>query len=195
MYAYENLSLEDMEGELWKQFAEGKVKSFFVSDYGRIKSVVKSNGKAMIKTQKLDHNERPYINITDKKALHVSRLVAQAFIPNPNNLPVVCHNDNEPKNNTVANLRWDTQLGNMRQAWEEGRMSKNLQLVVVMTRKAQMIGQFDSIVEAKEFINSNDTTGFKNSKSFGNYVVMKKDFYNELNYDELLYVCQNVFCP
>jgi hypothetical protein len=36
----------------------------------------------------------------------IHRLVAEAFIPNPNNYPVVDHIDGNPNNNTVQNLRW-----------------------------------------------------------------------------------------
>mgnify|MGYP005714500305 CR=1 FL=1 len=47
-----------------------------------------------------------------RHAIH--RLVAQAFIPNPNNYPVVDHIDRNKTNNDISNLRWITHSGNRR---------------------------------------------------------------------------------
>jgi hypothetical protein len=55
----------------------------------------------------------------DNVSMH--RLVANTFIPNPNNLPVVMHIDNDKLNNHVSNLKWGTQSDNIRQAFDEGR--------------------------------------------------------------------------
>lgn len=38
----------------------------------------------------------------------VSRLMGIAFLPNPENKPFVCHNDNDWTNNVISNLRWGT---------------------------------------------------------------------------------------
>ena len=51
----------------------------------------------------------------------VHRLVAEAFIPNPNNLPVVHHIDENPQNNTVSNLQWCTQKENVHHTIAAGK--------------------------------------------------------------------------
>lgn len=52
---------------------------------------------------------------------YAHRLVAEAYIPNPDNLPVVMHLDNNPKNNKVENLKWGTVLENNLQCIKDGR--------------------------------------------------------------------------
>lgn len=60
-----------------------------------------------------------YIN-GRRKHRYVAVLVAEAFIPNPNNYPEVCHIDGDPNNNHVSNLKWGTHVDNMRDAQRHG---------------------------------------------------------------------------
>lgn len=55
-------------------------------------------------------------NANGKFAHIVPRLVAEAFIPNPNNYPNVLHNNDDRSNNTIGNLRWGTQKMNLADA-------------------------------------------------------------------------------
>lgn len=60
-----------------------------------------------------------YSNGIRKSAL-IHRLVAQKYIPNPDNKPEVNHKDGNKKNNDVSNLEWCTSLENNRHAVETG---------------------------------------------------------------------------
>jgi len=57
-------------------------------------------------------------NVRERFLLH--RLVAQLFIPNPYNHPIVLHLDNNPKNCSVSNLKWGTYSENNAQAIKDG---------------------------------------------------------------------------
>lgn len=92
------------------------------------------NKKGHVMRQALSNVGRPRVplevydengNLAHRDNKSVSRLVAEAFIPNPYNLPVVMHLDNDVLHNHVSNLKWGTQSENIQQAVAEGRMVSN----------------------------------------------------------------------
>ncbi|MBQ0088112.1 MAG: HNH endonuclease [Prevotellaceae bacterium] len=92
-----------MYNEIWKDIPhyEGL---YQVSNYGRIK-----NNRGQFKTQ--HDNGRGYLGVelwknNSSKREYVHRLVALAFLPNPNHFTQVNHKDEDKQNNYVDNLEW-----------------------------------------------------------------------------------------
>lgn len=83
--------------------------NYSISNHGRVKNNKTGN---FIKARPRDERQLGYcVDLRDEDGNHlvyVHRLVAKAFIPNPNNLPFIDHIDHNPKNNMVSNLRWAT---------------------------------------------------------------------------------------
>lgn len=75
-------------------------------------------------------NGRGYYRVTLMKdakphQLSIHRLVALAFIPNPNNLPFINHKDENPSNNNVDNLEWCDAKYNNNYGTVKERLSKS----------------------------------------------------------------------
>lgn len=51
--------------------------------------------------------------INHRRQHYIHRLIAEAFIPNPQNKPLIDHIDTNRTNNSISNLRWCTQTENM----------------------------------------------------------------------------------
>lgn len=89
---------------------------YHVSDIGRVRC---ADGK--IQASCLNSNGYAVVSLSrPRRSCRVHRLVAQAFIPNPNDLPQVNHLDGVKTNNTLANLEWTTATGNRKHAWDMG---------------------------------------------------------------------------
>ena len=148
-----------MEKEIWKDI-EGYKGLYQVSNLGRVKSLdklkkVRNNGLQPIKEKILRnrYNEKGYSIVClckngEHKDCRVHRLVASAFIPNPNNLPQVNHKDENPKNNCVDNLEWCTAQYNSTYGTRIERITeKNRIRILQFTKQGEFICKWDSARE------------------------------------------------
>ena len=103
--------------EEWREII-GYEGLYEISSYGNIKNT--QTGKI----RKLKPGKNGYIKVDLYKEglctwYRVHRLVAEAFIPNPLNLPIVMHLDNDKSNNHYLNLKWGSISENTKQAYDD----------------------------------------------------------------------------
>lgn len=130
-HVFKDYSCEDLEGEIWKDVV-GWEESHEVSNLGRIRTkdrVMSSRGGSEAHvTQKIkktyfdkDGYERVSLYEDNRtKLLGVHRIVAEAFIPNPDNLPQVNHINGIKADNNAENLEWISNKGNIRHSIQLG---------------------------------------------------------------------------
>lgn len=127
------LSFPQLENEIWIA-VPGWEGVYEVSNMGRFKTLVRSCNSS--------HGKRPTSTTGEKVRTHSSmingyhlisfcqrprkearlahRVVAIAFIPNPENKPEVNHLDGDKSNNAASNLAWSTEIENMQHAVDTG---------------------------------------------------------------------------
>ena len=94
--------------EIWKPIAEYE-DLYEVSNYGRIRSLCGRYGENKILKQCIGSKGYKLVTLCRKgkqKTVNVHRLVALAFVPNPDSLPCVNHIDEDKNNNNASNLEW-----------------------------------------------------------------------------------------
>lgn len=109
------------DGEEVRQGAATSEAVYFVSNYGRCWSLRVSQRRPESPKcrNKGDKEYYKYIAIGDKK-LSLHRMIATAFIPNPEHKPQINHKNGDKDDNRVENLEWVTQSENMKHAIATG---------------------------------------------------------------------------
>jgi hypothetical protein len=151
--------------ETWKPI-KGYEGLYEVSNYGRIKTLQLTFPR--IRKTKINPRGYEVIDLTKNKKdqqCRIHRLVAQAFLPNPENKPEVNHIDCIKTNNHVSNLEWSTSQENMSHAAKNG-----------LTASKQKNAAFKGVIAAYK------DGKFKHTM-VGKYEITDKGFNNRCVYD------------
>lgn len=134
---------------MWKKIIyDEKETNYSVSENGEVKNDITEKLLSLRTQQGYKHVT---LAIDGKaKSFRVHRLVAFAFIPNPENKPYVNHIDCNRSNNSVTNLEWVTPSENSQKAVDQGRWnnSKKLKPVTQYSLAGEKIRTYESASEA-----------------------------------------------
>ena len=158
-----------LEGEEWRDVVGWN--RYAVSSLGRVAAYsapYKCGSRICKREPQILHpilnNKTPHyykVRLSDgngkRRLLLVHRLVADAFLPNPDRLPFVNHKDENPNNNCIENLEWCTQKYNCNYGTHNVRMAKTLsetayqrRSVVQLSLNGEYIMAFPSIKDAAD---------------------------------------------
>ena len=114
------LTLEDFPGEIW-EWIRGYEGDYQESTFGRTKSFKRNTPRILVPTLHSSGYLHIGLNKNGKgKNFYAHRLVAETFIPNPENKPEINHEDGCKLNNFVGNLTWVTDKENNLHAQKMG---------------------------------------------------------------------------
>lgn len=125
---------------------------YYISNFGNVYS--KKSGLLKKLIPALD-GQKNYLLIglsrngqRHRKLVH--RLVAQAFIPNPHQLPEVNHRDKNKQNNHVSNLEWCTRKDNLADSYSTMSPNRNFNKCTLIVNN-EKVGEFDGVIRAAKF--------------------------------------------
>lgn len=181
-----------MNKEVWRDI-KGYEGIYQVSNLGRVKSLQREVNNThcskrtineAILSVKRESHQYNYVTLhrnNKGKRAYIHRLVAQEFIPNPNNYSEVNHKNEIKKDNRVENLEWCSRKYNINYGTGKRRMveSRNAhnkwnaeRKVYMYDKEGVFVKEFRSVVEAARFLNCADSSirpiiDKKNRSAFG----------------------------
>lgn len=149
--------------EIWKDI-KGYEGLYQISNLGKVKNIKRLqydiNKKVFVyiekeKMLKPSKNKKGYLQVVlqkkkKRKSQKVHRLVAEAFISNPNNLPIVNHKDENKQNNCVDNLEWCNNKYNCNYGSRNTKLAKK---VNQYTKNNIFVKTYESMSEASKLLN------------------------------------------
>ena len=116
-----------MDSEKWK-YINNYEEKYKVSNTGKVKGIDRKDSmgrpvKGVVLKPNMSNSGYEQVGLSlngIKTKFYVHRLVAKAFISNPNNKPCINHLDGDKRNNKVNNLEWTTQSENHKHAFKNG---------------------------------------------------------------------------
>ena len=146
--------------EIWKDI-NGYEGLYQISNFGIVKSVDRiskhSNGDLTLKGKilKKNKNSKGYLYLSlckngKYRQYLIHRLVAEHFIPNPDNKPYIDHINTDRSDNRVENLRWVTHKENINNPLTIDKKSKKLNKPIIQfSRNGEFIRKWDSALDAQ----------------------------------------------
>ena len=132
--------------EIWKD-VKGYEGLYKISNRGNVYSVKRARNLKLLNSHHGYKRIRLYIGSKSWKTYAVHRLVAEAFIPNPYNLPEVNHKDENHSNNASSNLEWCTRMYNVNYG---ERTEKTYSAVEMISIDGVVLREFRSQVDAAQ---------------------------------------------
>lgn len=132
--------------EIWKDI-RGYEGLYQVSDLGRVR---RGNKLLHLNTNTYGYKHITLCKNNVPKTVVVHKLVADAFIENPQSKPQINHKDGNKENNTVANLEWVTQGDNNRHAIKT--KLRKARKILLVDGEDNTIREFNNRMEINDFL-------------------------------------------